>query len=264
MRAARQSTQPPQASLQALAALGQGLQALRRQPALVLGFSVLSCGTHLLGWALVAAGDGSDSAVLALLLRSIGILLYAGSLLWLIEGLTRIGLTLGAARTVRWRRVSRWPSRSSGDLALGVINTGLALSAAACAGFIGWSLALFLLPGLSAVAALLGLLAIAAAGLSQLFNACLVLDQRLSPSQAFRQGVRLLLRFGPALSRLALLLLALLALPFGLGLVAEALGSAFSAAITVLAMVVVLPVLAATVTAAYRQLPDGAIRAEAR
>lgn len=145
-----------------------------------------------------------------------------------------------------------------------MINTGLALGVAACAGFIAWSLALFLLPELSAAAALLGLLAVAAAGLSQLFNACLVLDQQLSPAQAFRQGVRLLRRFGLALLRLALLLVALLALPFGLGLAAEALGSTFSASITVLAMVVVLPVLAATVTAAYRQLPDAAIRAAAR
>lgn len=56
-------------SLQPLRALRQGLQALRHQSLLAFGFSALSCGVHLLGWALVAIGEASESAVITLLLR---------------------------------------------------------------------------------------------------------------------------------------------------------------------------------------------------
>ena len=235
-------------------ALRQGLRGLRLQPRLTWGFSALACGLHLLGWGLFAAGHSNDSAVLALLLHAVGVGLYAGSLIWLIEGLSRLGLAHGAGRRLRWRQLARWHGRQSWSLALGLLNTVLAAAAAALAGFMAWSLVLFLLPALSVLPGLLAVAAVAAVLLSQLFNPCLVLDQRLSPSEAFGRGVALLSRHWPALLALLPLLLVLLALPFGLGLLAEAFGAGLGVAVTVLAMVAVLPVIAATVSAAYRQL----------
>ncbi|MEY4298315.1 MAG: hypothetical protein RLZZ423_1494 [Cyanobacteriota bacterium] len=235
-------------------ALRQGWRGLQLQPRLTWGFCTLACGLHLLGWALFAAGHGIGSAVLALLLNGVGVGLYAASLIWLIEGLSRLALAHGVGRRLRWRQLARWHGRQSWRLTLGLLNTALAAAAAALAGFMAWSLALLLLPMLSVLPALLGMAAVAAVLLSQLFNPCLVLDQRLSPSQAFGRGVDLLSRHWPALLTLVPLLLAILAMPFGLGLLAEGLGSGLGVVVTVLAMVGVLPVLAATISAAYRQL----------
>lgn len=187
-------------------------------------------------------------------------MVYAGSLIWLIEGLTRIGLAGG--RPVRWRELCRWHGRRSRNLALGLLNTGTALIATAFASFVAWSLTLFLLPGLSLASALLGTVAVLTVALSQLFNPCLVLDQKLSPSRAFSRGWLLLRQQGFGSLGLGVLLLITLLTPFGLGLLSEALVPGRSAIVTVALMVGALPLLATTVTAAYRQLHP--LRPEAR
>ena len=239
-------------------ALRQGLQGLRLQPQITWSFSALACGLHLVGWGLFAAGHSNDSAVLALLLHAVGVGLYAGSLVWLIEGLCRLGLAHGSGRRLRWRQLTRWHGHQSWCLTLGLLNTLLAAAAAALAGFMAWSLVLFLLPALSVVPALLAVAAVTATMLSQLFNPCLVLDQRLRPSAAFATGVALLQGHWMGLIALLPLLLAFLALPFALGLLAEALAAGLGVVVTVVAMVAVLPVLAATICAAYGQLRPGA------
>ena len=135
-----------------------------------------------------------------------------------------------------------------------MLNTAIALAATVFAAFMAWSLTLFLLPGLSMVPAGLGLVATVGVGLSQLFNPCLVLDQKLSPSQAFSRGGLLLRQHWIGFGGLAVVLLTTLAAPFGLGLLTEALLPNLSAAATVVAMVAALPVVATTVTAAHLQL----------
>ena len=157
-----------------------------------------------------------------------------------------------------WRQLARWHGHQSWTLALGLLNTILGAAAAALAGFMAWSLALFLMPALSVLPALLAVVAVVAVVLSQLFNPCLVLDQQLRPSEAFGQGVALLQQHWRGLLALLPVLLALLALPFGLGLLAEALGAGLGVAVTALTLVMVLPLIAATVCAAYRQLSPGA------
>jgi hypothetical protein len=108
------------------------------------------------------------------------------------------------------------------------------------------------------------LTALLAMGMSQLFNPCLVLEERLSPSRAFGRGVELLSQHWRGLLGLSPLLLGILLLPFVLGLLAEAVGAGLGVAITALAMVAALPLLATTVTAAYRQISGTAFTAEAR
>ena len=248
----------PQPELRPVLALRQGIAGLGLQPGLTWGFSALACAVHLLGWGLFAAGHNTDSAVLALLLHTVGVGLYAGSLIWLIEGLSRLGLAHGAERRLRWRQLARWHGRQSWTVAMGLLNTVLAAGAAALAGFMAWSLVLFLAPAVSVVPGLLALAAVTAVLLSQLFNPCLVLDRQLSPSEAFALGVALLIRHWLGMIALLPLLLALLALPFGLGLLAEAIGAGLGGVVTVVAMVAALPVLASTVCAAYRQLRPAA------
>lgn len=240
--------------LRPLTALAQGLDGLRRRPRRPLAFSALGCGVHLLGWSLFAAGHEQTSGVLAALLKIGGVVLYAGSVVWLIEGLTRIGLALPGDPLPRWSSLCRWHGRPSRDLAVGLLNTALALAAAALAAFMAWSLTLMLLPLLSVPVAVAGVAAVVAVGLSQLFNPCLVLEARLSPSRAFSRGLELFSGHWRGLLALAPVLLGLLAAPFGLGLLTEALHSGVGVVVTVLAMVAVLPLLAATTAAAYRQL----------
>lgn len=251
-------------ALRPLLALREGLSAVRRQPRLALGFSALTWTIHLLGWALFAAGHDSSSAVLAVLLHGLGSGLYLAGLIWLIEGLTRLGLALSAGRTLGWPHLCRWHGRQSRHLVVGLLNTGLALAATALAGFMSWSLVLFLLPALSSFPALLGLLAMLAMGLSQLFNPCLVLEEQLSPSRAFGRGVDLLVHHWRGLLGLTPVLLAILLLPFALGLLAEVVGAGLGVAITALAMVAAFPLLATTVTAAYRQISGTAFTSAAR
>ena len=235
-------------------ALRQAVRGLRLQPQLTWSFSAAACGLHLLGWGLFAAGYSNDSAVLALLFHLFGVVLYTGSLIWLIEGLTRLSLAHGAGRRLRWRQLARWHGHQSWTLALGLLNTALSAAAAALAGFMAWSLVVFLAPVLSLLPALLALAAVTAVLLSQLFNPCLVLGDHLSPSAAYGRGIALLRWHWRTLMVLLPVLLLLLALPFGLGLLAEALGAGLGVVVTVMAMVMVLPLIAATVGAAYQQL----------
>lgn len=237
-----------------LAALRQGATGLRRQPALLLGFSSLACGVHLIGWGLFAAGHAVDSGVLAAVLHVSGTTLYAGSLLWWIEGLSRAGLALATGSAIGWRTLRRWRTGASGRLALALLSLLALLLLEALLGFMAWSLALFLLPGLAAVTALLTLLLLAATSLSQLFLCCEVLAQGLGPAEALRAGVLLLEQHGPRLLALGGLLLGLLLSPVLLGLVVEGLANRLGASATVAGLVAVAPLLATTTTAAYAQL----------
>lgn len=248
------SSRPAPLRLAPLRALGQGLSGLRQQPGLQLGFSAAACGVHLLGWALFGAAEGQASGVLAALLHGLGVVLYAGSLVWLIEGLSRAGLAVGSGRRLTPSDLYRWHGRCSRRVACGVINLLAALALAALVSFVAWSLVVFLLPGLSLVPAALGLALCLAVAMSQLFNPCLVLERALSPSQAFRRGVQLLERHWLGQLGLLTLLTAILLLPPLLGLLAEALLEGLGVVVTGVALVTVLPLLANTVTAAYLQL----------
>ena len=84
----------------------QSFHALRRQPLLQLGFSLAALGAHLLSWGLFAAAEQVDSGVLAALLHLLGIGLYAGSLLWMIEGFTRAGLGQNTQEVLQWADLS--------------------------------------------------------------------------------------------------------------------------------------------------------------
>lgn len=240
--------------LRPLRALREALAELRRRPRLPLAFSAAACALHLLGWGLFAAGAGLSGAVPAALLRLLGVLVYAGSLIWLVEGLTRIALAATGGSRPGWRELCRWHGRISRDVALGLLNSGLAMVAAALGGFMAWSLALVLMPALALPAALLGLAAVVVVGLSQLFNACLVLDRGLSPSRAFTHGFQLLARHWPALLGLTPLLGGILTLPFAAGLAAAAASEGLGVVTTAAAMICALPVLATTIGRAFRQL----------
>jgi hypothetical protein len=241
--------------LQPRRALGRGLALLRQQPLPLLGFSAAAWGLHGLGWALVAAGDRLPSAVLGALLRGVGIVLYGGGLLWLVEGLSRAGLALAAGQRPHWRELYRWHGRSSRRLAWGLLNLVAALAFTALVGFVGWSLVVFLLPALSPLPALLAVLGCGAVGLSQVFNACLVLERQLSPSQAFRQGFVLLEHHWAGLLQLVALLALVSSVPtLLLGFVAEALVAGLGVPVTVVAVVAASPLVAVSTTCAYRQL----------
>jgi len=187
-------------------------------------------------------------------LHGLGVVLYAGSLVWLIEGLSRAGLAVGSGRRLTPSDLYRWHGRCSRRVACGVINLLAALALAALVSFVAWSLVVFLLPGLSLVPAALGLALCLAVAMSQLFNPCLVLERALSPSQAFRRGVQLLERHWLGQLGLLTLLTAILLLPPLLGLLAEALLEGLGVVVTGVALVTVLPLLANSVTAAYLQL----------
>jgi len=242
--------------LRPMGALRRGLALMRQQPLPLLSFSAAAWGVHGLGWALVAAGDRIPSAVLGALLHGIGIVLYAGGLLWLVEGLSRAGLALAAGQRPRWSALYRWHGRHSRQVACGLVTLLAALAFTALVGFVAWSLVVFLLPALSAVPALLALLACAAVGLSQVFNPCLVLERQLSPTEAFREGFVVLEQHWAGLLQLVALLAVATAVPIlALGLVAEAVVPGLGVPITVLAVVAASPVVALATTNAFRQLP---------
>ena len=241
--------------LQPIGALRQGLSLVRQQPLPLLAFSAAAWGMHGVGWALVAAGDRIPSAVLGALLHGAGIVLYAGGLLWLVEGLSRAGLALAAGQRPQWRQLYRWHGRSSRRVACGLVTLLTALAFTALVGFVAWSLVVFLLPAVSPVPALLALVACAAVGLSQVFNPCLVLERQLSPTEAFRQGFVVLEHHWAGLLHLVALLAAATTVPILLlGLLAEALVAALGVPVTVLAVVAASPLVALSTTSAYRQL----------
>ncbi|WP_398329610.1 hypothetical protein [Vulcanococcus sp.] len=234
-------------------AFQQSWAGLGREP-LLLVFSLCALGTHLLGWALFAAAEQVDSGVLAALLHLSGIALYGGSLIWMIEGFTLAGLAIARGHRIHWHELSPAECRHSGRLCLYLFLLAAALAGVALITGVVWSLALLLLPDLSAVPALIGLLAAAAVVISQLFGPCLVLDTRLKGVALFRQGVWLLEHHGPGLLLLCSGLAALLMIPLLIGLLAEGLMSGLGPLATALALVVVLPLLTTTVTGAYEQL----------
>ena len=234
-------------------AFQQSWAGLRRQP-LVLVFSLSALGTHLLGWALFAAADAVDSGVLAALLHLSGLALYGGSLIWMIEGFTLAGLAIARKQSIHWHELSPAECRHSGRLCHYLALLAAALVAVAVISGVMWSLALLLLPSLSAVPALLGLVAAAAVVISQLFGPCLVLDTRLKGTGLFRQGVWLLEHHAAGLLMLCCGLIALLCIPLLIGLLAEGLASGLGPGATALALVVVLPLLTTTVTGVYVQL----------
>jgi hypothetical protein len=92
-------------------------------------------------------------------------------------------------------------------------------------------------------------------GLSQVFNACLVLERQLSPSQAFRQGFVLLEHHWAGLLQLVVLLALASSVPtLLLGLLAEALVAGLGVPVTVAAVVAASPLVALSTTSAYGQL----------
>jgi hypothetical protein len=264
-------------ALRARRALHQGWQMLRQQPRLLLGFSALACGLQGLGWQLFALGHRAESGVQALLLHGLGVALHLGSLCWLVDGLTRAGLSLSAGRRSSWRRIGHWHGARSWWLSLGLFNAGLSAAVCALAGFITGSLLLQLIEALGLGAALgqqtllnllpypCSLLGALIALLSQLFNPALVIAERLSPSRAYHEGWRLLNRHWPGLLRLLPLLAAILLSPFVLLLVLQAaltiaglpLASPLIFAVFWAAMVAALPLLSCSVAAAFRQLRPG-------
>ena len=231
----------------------QSWTAVRQQP-LLLGFSLVSLGAHLLGWALFAAAEQVDSGVLAALLHLLGLALYAGSLLWMIEGFTQAGLSLAKGQAITWKALSPGACRHSGRLCLCLGALVAALAATGLITGLLWSLLLLARPAMSVVPALLGLIAAGAVILSQLFGPCLMVDTRLSTTSVFRQGVWLLEHHWAGLIELSGYLLVLLLLPLLAGLLAEALVEGLGIAATVVSLVVVLPLITTSVTGAYWQL----------
>lgn len=240
--------------LQNALAWRQGWRSLRQQPLLLLGFSFSTVGLHLLGWALFVGADRSDSGVMAGLLHLIGLLLYACSPVWLVDGLTRAGLALAQGRAMPWSTLWRWRRRRSWRLLWSLVQLLATLALAGLISFIGWSLLLVFVPGLSVVPALMGLTAAAALLISQVFAPCLVLDAKLRPTAVFRAGMVLLEHHWAGLLLLCGSLLMLTLSPLLLGLLAEAVVEGLGIAATVLGYVAVLPLIASTVTAAYLQL----------
>ena len=232
----------------------QGCLQLSRHPWPLLGFSGAVLGLHLLGWALFAAGEGSESGVVSVCLHLLGLGLYGSSLLWMIEGLCRGGLAIARHKTISWRALWRWRGRRSWRLLRSLAAAITAAASAALVSFAVWSALLLALPGLSLAAGLLGLVATGAVVLSQLFTPFLVLDRRLSTSRCLRTGVVLLEHHWPALLLLVSLLLATLAAPLCIGLVAEALIQGLGVAATALAYGISLPLVATTMAQAYLEL----------
>ena len=232
----------------------QSVGALRRQPLLLLGFSLAALGAHLLSWALFASAEQVDSGVLAALLHLLGIGLYAGSLLWMIEGFTRAGLGQRQQDLLQWADLSPSACRHGWRLCLYLGYLLAALAATALITAVLWSLLLLLVPSLSAVGPLLGLVTAGALLLSQIFGPCLVLTTTLGPTALFRQGMWLLEHHWPGLMQLSGYLLGLLLIPVVVGIVAEALIPGMGAAATALALIGVLPLFATTITGAYCQL----------
>ena len=242
-----------QVRLNSWGAFRQSWAGLGRQP-LLLVFSLSALGTHLLGWALFAAAEPVESGVLAALLHLSGIALYGGSLIWMIEGFTLAGLAIARGQSIHWHELSPAECRHSGRLCLHLILLAGSLGAVALVTGVCWSLALLVLPGLSAVPALIGLMTAGAVVISQLFGPCLVLDTRLKGIALFRQGMWLMEHHGPGLLLLCSGLITLLCIPVLIGLVAEGLSPGLGPPTTALALVVVLPLLTTTVTGAYVQL----------
>ena len=271
-------------SIEPVKALRAGLKLVQRHPLLLLGFTCLACALQGFGWRLFALGHRADNGVEALLLHGLGVSLYFGSLIWLINGLTKASLRLSAEQRSSWRRVVYWHDNHPWRLATCLFLTGLTAATMALAGFILGSLALQLLEAirlpsllnqqivLSLLPYFFGLIGITVALLSQLFAPALVIEEGLTPSRAYNHGWRLLKWHWLGMVGLLPVMYTTILSPFLLLLLAEAttsvlglkLGKGVPFLVFWLSIVTALPLFACTVTAAYRQISGTAFRAEAR
>ncbi len=234
-------------------ALLDSLSQLRAHPWVVLGFTASLFGLHLLGWTVFGLGDGVSNAVFGFVLYATGIALYAVSLIWLIDGLTRAGLDLSRGRVPQPHSLYRWHGACSWHLTRGVLRLTAALSLIVLMSFLGWSFLLLVAEPLAPLPLVLGVVLGGGLALSQLFNACLVVAEGLGATKAFRAGFVLLEQQGPGLIALAGVLLAITVLPFALGLVSELLWNGSGLPITCVVLVPALCLLATTVTNSYVQ-----------
>ena len=234
-------------------ALLDSLSQLRAHPWGVLGFTASLFGLHLLGWTVFGLGDGVSNAVFGFVLYATGIALYAVSLIWLIDGLTRAGLDLSRGRVPQPHSLYCWHGACSWHLTRGVLRLTAALSLIVLMSFLGWSFLLLVAEPLAPLPLVLGVVLGWGLALSQLFNACLVVAEGLGATKAFRAGFVLLEQQGPGLIALAGVLLAITVLPFALGLVSELLWNGSGLPITCVVLVPALCLLATTVTNSYVQ-----------
>ncbi|UPM49851.1 hypothetical protein MY494_11070 [Synechococcus sp. A10-1-5-1] len=229
------------------------LSQLRAHPRVVLGFTASLFGLHLLGWTVFGLGDGVGNAVFAVFLYLIGIVLYAISLIWLIDGLTRAGLDLSRGLAPQASSLFRWHGACSWHITRGVLRLTAALSLIVLISFLGWSFLLLVAQPLAPLPLVIGVVLGGGLALSQLFNACLVVAEGLGATKAFRAGFVLLEHQGPGLIALAGVLLAITGLPFALGLLGELLWDGSGLLITCVVVVPSLCLMATTVTNSYVQ-----------
>ena len=234
-------------------ALLDSLSQLRAHPRVVLGFTASLFGLHLLGWTVFGLGDGVGNAVFAVLLYLIGIVLYAISLIWLIDGLTRAGLDLSRGLAPQASSLFRWHGACSWHITRGVLRLTAALSLIVLISFLGWSFLLLVAQPLAPLPLVIGVVRGGGLALSQLFNACLVVAEGLGATKAFRAGFVLLEHQGPGLIALAGVLLAITGLPFALGLLSELIWDGSGLLITCVVVVPSLCLMATTVTNSYVQ-----------
>lgn len=238
-------------ALRPLRALRASAQQLWQHPWPLLGFSATTCGLHLLGWGVFASAEQAGSAVLNTTAHLLGIVLYFGSLIWMIDGFTRAGLSLAAAEAPRADALFRWHGHCSWQLCRGLLLLMALISLIVLSGFGLWSLLLLLLPALAPLAVAVVLLLSVALALSQLFLACWIVSDDLDPLAALKRGWALLPRRSAGLLGLAGVVLLIALAPLGLGLVAEVLLEGLGLPITALALVIALPLLATTVTNSF-------------
>ena len=234
-------------------ALLDSLSQLRAHPWVVLGFTASLFGLHLLGWTVFGLGDGVSNSLLRMLLYVLGVSLYAVSLIWLIDGLTRAGLDLSRGRVPQAHCLYRWHGACSWHLTRGVLRLTAALSLIVLMSFLSWSFLLLVAQPLAPLPLVLGVVLGGGLALSQLFNACLVVAEGLGATKAFRAGFVLLENQGPGLIALAGVLLAITVLPFALGLLSELLWDGSGLPITCVVVVPALCLMATTVTNSYVQ-----------
>ncbi len=242
-----------QAQIKPGRALLDSFSQLRAHPRIVLGFTASLFGLHLLGWVLFGLGEAISNAGLSLLIRLIGIALYAISLIWLIDGLTRAGLDLSRGLAPKADALYRWHGACSWHLTRGVLRLTAALSLIVLTSFLSWSLLLLIAEPLAPLPLVVGVVLGGGLALSQLFNACLVVAEGLGATQAFRAGFVLLEQQGPGLLALSAVLLAITGLPFILGLLSELLWDGSGLLITCAVVVPSLCLMATTVTNSYVQ-----------
>lgn len=238
-------------SLRPWGALGSSLQQLWRHPWPLLAFSASTCSLHLLGWGLFSSAESGGSAVLNTTAHLLGIALYFGSLIWMIDGFTRAGLCLAADEAPRAADLFRWHGPCSWRLSQGLLLLLGLISLILMSGFGLWALLLLLLPPLAPLAVILVVVLTGGLALSQIFLACWIVSDAIGPLIALKRGLRLLPQRAPALLALAAVLLLIALMPLVLGLIAEVLIEGLGVLVTAVALVIALPLLASTVTNSF-------------